>query len=235
MARKKNVIDEYEIVEIIDLYIEKELKGIVSKLSNNGVCNFNKVIANNPEYIRKNGELFKLYRYNVWGGKYKEKDGLGKVKIQEKIYKNSVKLIGENFRGNTIDIVQLVNDLHKQPEKLAQRLCRLFEKERSDIEYLEKKLSKLQNKNSELEEKIEMMNTAMTNFVFQSESAKNSLINMLEITKREDAFCFNEFSNMFNNNQERINYILENVEKKTIKDDIIYLHKKTDKEKYSRL
>jgi len=31
---------------------------------------------------------------------------------------------------------------------------------------------------------------------------------------------------MFNNNQERINYILENVEKKTIKDDIIYLHKK---------
>lgn len=56
MARAKRTIDKEEVDEIIYLKL-KELGGMKKRLTYNSVFTFNKEIANNPKYKRKNGEF----------------------------------------------------------------------------------------------------------------------------------------------------------------------------------
>lgn len=236
MARPRTEIDEKEINEIIELYIKEELNGIVSGLSNNGVCNFNKKIANNPKYKRENGETFKLYKYQVWGGQYNGEDGIGKTKIREKKEKNEVKVIGEGFSPVTLDIKSLVENLHSKPEKLITRLCRIFERKERIIKEYEERESKHKKQIEQLQQKIEMMDKALTNLMFQSQSPGNSLNDMFNMTKKEDSICRTEFKNMFNNDKERISALLElTANKEELKSKIVELNSKLNQDKYSRL
>ena len=240
MARKKIQFDEEEINEILDLYIEIKLNGVVSKLSNNGVCNFNKEIADNDNFIRKNGKKFNLYKYNFWAGKYNGEDGYGKKKITERKEKSEVKVVGERFAPDVVDVIKLVNDFHKKPAELSRRLCKLFNRQIQEKEMLNKRLEAVTKQNTEMRERIEMMDTALTNIMFQSQSPGNSLNNMFSLSKTEDEFCYKEFKNMFNNNEERINKMIKStyssVDQEGSKDsNVVPINSKKSKEKYSRL
>ncbi|WP_338658553.1 hypothetical protein [Paraclostridium sordellii] len=227
MARGKMKIDESEIKEIIDLKVEN-LNGIVSRLTYNGVCEFNKQIANNPKYKRSNGELFKEYGYTVWAGTYKGEDYIGKKMINDIKEKNKVPIVGADFRPEVQDIIQLVNDLHNKPEKLTLRLCKIFDRERKNTEEMRKELKMLKKKKSILEEKIELMETSMTNLIFQSQSIDNSLNNMFDLKKSKDSVCYNELLNMFNNNDSRIKSLFYNNNIEDMKkDNVISISEKT--------
>lgn len=240
MARKKVEIDKEEIDEILDLYIEIKLNGVVSKLSNNGVCNFNKEIADNKNFIRKNGKKFNLYRYNFWAGKYNGQDGYGKKQISERKEKSEVKVVGEQFSPDVLDVIKLVNDFYKRPAELSKRLCKIFNRKIEEKEMLDKRLEAVMKQNTELRERIEMMDTALTNIMFQSQSPGNSLNNMFRLSKDEDAFCYGEFVNMFNNNEERINKIIKSTYASVSHEgsgdsNVLPISGKKNKEKYSRL
>ncbi|GKX66900.1 hypothetical protein [Inconstantimicrobium mannanitabidum] len=236
MPRPKSEIDENEIYEIIHLYVIEKLNGIVSKLSNNGVYNFNKQIAQNPKFARKNGELFKLYKYQVWGGQYKGEDGIGKKKIREIKENNTVRVIGENFTPSIIDIIQLVNDLHSKPEKLISRLCKIFERKEKLIGEYESREIKYIKQIAQLKQKLEMMDKGITNLMFQSQSPGNSLNDMFNMTQKEDSICFYELKNIFNNDNERIMGLLELTHSnEDSKNKILKLNSKLNNDKYSRL
>lgn len=238
MARPKVKIDENEINEIIDLYITDELNGIVSKLSNRGVCKFNEKITNNPDYKRKNGELFTLYKYWVWGGEYKGEQGYGKVEIKNRLEKNEVKVIGEAFIPEVTDIVQLVNNLYTQPTKLILRLRKIFEKERKEKELFKAEKEKYKKKYEETLSKLQMHEKAVTNLMFQSQSPDNSLNDMFNMSKSSDEICCNELSNIFDNSKERLNVLLNPMLEKNDEDaanKIISMSSKLNSDRYKGL
>lgn len=208
MARPRKQIDKNEIDEIIELYIDSILKGRAIEISNNGVSNFNKIIANNREYIRKNGEYFNLYGYTVWAGQYKGEDYYGKKKIKEIKEENEIKVVGEGFSPEVLDIVKLVEDLKNKPEILLTRLCSLFNREREKTKQLQNQVDKLKQDKQNLEAKINLMDISLTNFMFQSQSVDNSLNDMFNMSKSTDGICFNELCNMFNEDNARINSLL---------------------------
>ena len=81
-----------------------------------------------------------------------------------------------------------------------------------------------------------MMDKALTNFMFQSQSPGNSLNDMFNMTKKEDGICVNELMNMFNNDKERIAALLElTANNEGSKGNIIELNSKLNQEKYNRL
>lgn len=235
-------VDIEEMEEMIDLYIELKCGGLVSKLSKNGMVKFNKEIANNPNYVRKNGKLFNLYKYNKWAGSYNGVDSEGKVLIENKLKKNEVKVVGQKFVAETKDIIQLVNDFHKKPEQLTKKLCRLFERERSLNASAKKIEDDLRAKIDKLQRKIELTDKALTNLMYQTQSPGNALNNMLKLSKSEDEICIDELKDIFNSNQTYIEKLVEGVKNANKDNDspnnIISLPSKTrkrDKAKYSRL
>lgn len=238
MARPRVEINKDEVKEIIDLYIKEELNGIVSKLSNRGVCKFNEKIANNPVYKRKNGELFTLYKYWVWGGEYKGEEGYGRLEIKERLEKNEVKVIGEAFIPDVADIVQLVNDLYTQPTKLIVRLRKIFEHERKEKELFKSEKDNYKQKYEDTLLKLQMHERAITNLMFQSQSPDNSLNDMFNMCKPTDEICINELSNIFDNSQERLTLLINPILERTDEDTaskVIRMSSKLSSDKYKGL
>lgn len=239
MARKKTEIDEKEIDEILNLFIKTRLHGVVSKLSYNGVKKFNEEIAFNDNYIRENGEQFKLYKYNFWAGKYNGVDLYGKKKIDEKKKQTEVKAVGEMFSPDILDVIALVDKLHTKPEELSRRLCKLFDRQIRENEMLKNRLSIEIEQKEVLRKKLEMMGTACTNIMFQSQSPNNSLNDMFKLRKEQDVIPYNELVSMFNEDEERINKLIRLVSATTIsektKENIIQMPKKSDKSRFKGL
>lgn len=204
MGRPKRQIDIDEINEIIDIKL-KELNGIVSRLTCRGVSELNKKIANNPEYIRKNGKPFKLYGYDIWANESYP----GKKRIMEIQNKNEVRVVGEDFKPEIQDIIKLINDLHTKPEILLTRICRIFEKERMKYEAAEKQIDRLKSENNKLHEKLDAMETGVINLMFMSHSSSNSLNDMLRHSRESDEICYQEFKNMFGKKNEYIEKIFD--------------------------
>lgn len=236
MARPRKEINEDEIDEIVDLYIKEILNGNEIEISGSGVTKFNELIANNIDYKRKNGELFNLYGYTIWAGKYKGEDYYGKKKIKEIKERNEVKVIGEGFNPVILDIIKLVDNLSKKPEVLKARLCKIFNRERTKISYLEKEIQKLKEDKVKLESKITLLDTSITNLMFLSQSYDNSLNDMFYMTKSSDGVCYDEFINIFNENNSRLNKLLNNnlIDNKNGK-NIINMQIKAKSEKYKDL
>lgn len=206
MAKSKTSYDIEEIDEIINLYIKEQ--GIVdSELKFKSISDFNYKIANNEKYKRDNGDLYKLYKYNFWGGGYKGEYNYGKQRIIELNEKNKVKVVGKEFNNDLADIVAMINSLHKKPQKLIQRMSNLFDKERKKTSQIEGELKRLKEVNYQLEKKIEALETGITNLIFYSQNPNNSLNNMLRLSKSGDSICYDELVNMFNdtNRFERVN------------------------------
>jgi hypothetical protein len=197
MARKKNLIDESEIDEIINKFIEEELNGSVAKLSSYSVHKYNEKIANNEKFKRENGKLFRLYKYNIWAGSYNGQDSYGKKRITELKQTAALSILAEEVPSDVADIALIVNALHKNPAKLTNKLSKIFNSERKRKDLIEAKNKKLKEENDRLKLKIAKMTEAMANFVYQSQSPDNSLNNMLNITKSRDSVCYEEFKEMF--------------------------------------
>ena len=217
---KKIEIDKKEIEEIIKLRIT-ELDGDASKLTYNSVWKFNERISKDKNYKRYDGKQFTSYGYHTWAGKYKNEYGYGKVRIDEikndAISKNTendlntednhlelIDITNENFTSSMNDIIMLVNDLHNEPQSLTRRLIKLFKRDKRTIAELEKENKELKEKLSKEQDKNNKLEKGVTNLFFASSSPNNSMENMINLSKSEDAFAYNELKNMFNADEERI-------------------------------
>ncbi|MDC4243914.1 hypothetical protein [Clostridium perfringens] len=195
MAKTKTEVDKDEVEEIIDLYI-KENGGMVSELKYKAISDFNAHIASEG-VLRANGNPFKLYRYNFWGGSYDGKFNYGKRAIIERNNKNKVHVIGPQFDADVVDIIGCVNDLHKKPQELIDVLVKIFQKERKKIKELNEELDEKNKKLDAYKSKIEKMEKGYANLFFQSQSPSNSLNNMMSLSKSADSVCYDELKNMF--------------------------------------
>lgn len=196
MAKNKTVIDKEEIDEIINLYIKKQ-GGFVPELKFKSISDFNIEIANNDKYKRSNGNLFTLYKYNFWGGSYKGEFNYGKRRIIELNEENKIRVVGKEFVSDMTDIIMLVNDLHKKPQELTDRLISLFEKERNNLRKAKCELKEAKEKNEQLIQKVSDLEDGITNLIYQSQNPNNSLNNMLDLSKSADSICYDELKNMF--------------------------------------
>ena len=208
MARKKRDYDEVEVEEIIKLRLA-EINGVVSKLSYNGVTKLNKKIANNPDFKRSNGELFKLYPYDFWGGSYKGNDNYGKCRIDDIKATKDLELFSDVFDPNLQDVMLAVNDLHKDPIKLTKVLTNIYKKDKKKIETLNNEVAVLKDKNKQLQETLELMQDAMYTLFYNSQSSKNSLINMLNLKRSEDDFVSMQIEKAFCTQEELIQSLRE--------------------------
>ena len=217
MARKKREIDKVEVEEILKMQL-REINGVVKKLSYNGTATLNKKIANNPEFIRENGELFNLYPYDFWGGNYKGEDNYGKKRIDEIKSQRDVDFTEQVFEQGVHDVVLAINDLHSSPTKLSKVIINIVEKDRKKIERLEKEKEELMANMMAQKQKIEMMEQAIYNIFYNSKSGKNSIQNMLSLTKSDDWFMKSQIENAFVGQE---NLIEELKNGNTINDNVV--------------
>lgn len=201
MARIRRVYDEAEVDEIIKLRLER-INGIVQKLSYNGVSELNKEIANNPDYKRENGELFKLYPYDFWGGGYKGEDNYGKQRIDYVKSQRSNELFSNLFEQGVQDVLLLINDYHQNPTQLSNRVVKIFQKDREKIKRLEKNIEQLEKQNKNLKETLEAIQKAVYTIFYNSSSIKNSLINVMQMNRLGDDFMAQQLKYAFSNQEE---------------------------------
>lgn len=212
MGRDRIEYNEQEVEEIILLKL-KELGGIKSRLSYNNVTKFNEKIANNVEYRRANGELFKLYGWTFWGTRDKKTglDYYGRTKIDEIKNNSHVIVAGEEFTAEMQDILTLVDDLHSKPEILAKRLVKVFDRDRSKLEKLEKENERLTKQNELLNTRIKLFEKGFVSLFINSSVSNNSLENVMALNSSRDGAIFNELKNMFNCDESRLKSVIKSV------------------------
>lgn len=198
MSKVKTGYDEQEIDEIINLYI-KEHGGVLREVQYNAVSKFNVKIANNEDYRRENGELFKLYKYNFWGGAYQGQYNFGKRKIIEFNEKNKIHVVGKEYDAHIGSIVAMIHELHKKPHKLTKLLVDLFEDKLITIEKLKKDNLALKQEVENLKSNNKYLNDSYTALFCHSQSPNNSLNNMMNMSKKADSVCYDILLNMFGN------------------------------------
>ena len=128
-----------------------------------------------------------------------------------------IDITNENFTSSMNDIIMLVNDLHNEPQSLTRRLIKLFKRDKRTIAELEKENKELKEKLSKEQDKNNKLEKGVTNLFFASSSPNNSMENMINLSKSEDAFAYNELKNMFNADEERIKKLIKT--KQDVKND----------------
>lgn len=235
MPRKKREYDSNEVTEIIELRL-KELNGVISKLSYNGVCNLNKKIAKNSEYKRKNGKLFNLYPYDFWAGKYNGIENYGKKQIDSIKENHQTEYLSGIFDPNLQDVLLAINDLHNNPVKLSYVLTNIFKKDKQKIQSLEKENQLLKTKNKNLKTTLENTQQAIYNIFYNSKSTKNSLINIFELKKSQDGFMKEQISNAFLSNTDLLEKLLTREDEATIQRvNIIEINREKRKSRHQNL
>lgn len=230
MARKKREFDKQEVEEIIQLKLS-ELNGIVKKLTYNSVYTLNKKIANNEEYKRSDGKLFNLYPYDFWAGAYKDEDNYGKKRITELKNTRARDLDDELFESGLQDILLAINDLHDNPTKLSKVLVNIFKKDRRKIEAIEKENTELKKGLKQQKEKIELLENTMYNLFYSSKSTRNSLANVMRLTKYDDWFVAEQLQNAFCDKQE----LLDALTKEESKAEVISITKSKKRKMLDKL
>ena len=200
MARPKVEYEEQEVDEIIKLKLA-QIYGNESKLTYNNVWNFNKEISDNTKYIRKNGEKFKLYGYTFWASGYNGEDYYGKQRIDKIKSEDEFILAGKTFVTEMQDIFILVDKYHKRPQVLSAKLIKLFESDRMKVKNLveQNKSSSLALKNAK--DDLERFKKNFATLFYNSESTRNSLKNVISLTKSEDKVMYDVIKEMFNNDK----------------------------------
>ena len=204
VGRKKNEITEetkQEAQEILDLAF-KDVGCIKSKITYNYVSKFNSHIANNPDYIRKNGEYFNDLGVRFWSKSYNNKPYYGKIIIDKLKSTDDVNTGGESFDIDNKDIESLINRYHNKPEELKKRMINLFLKDRKTILDLRDRNDKLTEKVKEKEKYIKQFEEGFATIFWNSTSTYNSLNDVLTLQRPEDGEVNQELLNMFNQDKE---------------------------------
>lgn len=197
MARAKRTIDKEEVDEIIYLKL-KELGGMKKRLTYNSVFTFNKEIANNPKYKRKNGELFTLYGYDFWASSYNNEDYYGIQRINEIKNTSNVIVAGKEFIPEVEDIHALVNDYYKKPEVLYKKLAKVFEMDKNKLKNLEEENKKLKKEKDDLQKALQSFEREFASIFCNSRLADNSLVDVMSMNKSKDYLVYDGLKNMFN-------------------------------------
>ena len=202
VGRKKNELTEekkQEAQEILDLAF-KDIGCVKSKITYNYVSKFNSHIANNPNYIRENGEYFNDLGVRFWSKSYNNKPYYGKIIIDKLKSTEDVTTGGEAFDINNKDIESLINRYHDKPEELKKRMINLFSKDRKTILDLRIRNDKLTDK---IKEKyIKQFEEGFATIFWNSTSTYNSLNDVLTLQRPEDGQVNQELLNMFNQDKE---------------------------------
>ena len=204
VGRKKNEITEetkQEAQEILDLAF-KDVGCIKSKITYNYVSKFNNHIANNPDYIRENGEYFNDLGVRFWSKSYDNKPYYGKIIIDKLKSTDDVNTGGESFDIDNKDIESLINRYHNKPEELKKRMINLFLKDRKTILDLRNRNDKLTEKVKEKEKYIKQFEEGFATIFWNSTSTYNSLNDVLTLQRPEDGQVNQELLNMFNQDKE---------------------------------
>jgi hypothetical protein len=204
MARPKMKYEEQEVDEIIELKLA-QLCGQKSKLTYNNVWNFNKEITNNKKYTRKNGEKYKLYGYSFWATGYNGEDYYGKHRIDEIKGEDEFILAGKAFIAEMQDISLLVNRYHKNPQVLSEKLIKLFESDRKKIKMLVEQNQSLCLALKNANNNLEGFKKSFATVFYNSAETKNSLRDVISLTKSEDKVIYDELKNMFIDDNKLIN------------------------------
>ena len=204
VGRKKNELTEekkQEAQEILDLAF-KDIGCVKSKITYNYVSKFNSHIANNPNYIRENGEYFNDLGVRFWSKSYNNKPYYGKIIIDKLKSTEDVTTGGEAFDINNKDIESLINRYHDKPEELKKRMINLFSKDRKTILDLRIRNDKLTDKINEKEKYIKQFEEGFATIFWNSTSTYNSLNDVLTLQRPEDGQVNQELLNMFNQDKE---------------------------------
>lgn len=196
MARAKRIIDKEEVDEIIYLKL-KELGGMKKRLTYNSVFTFNKEIANNPKYKRKNGDLFNLYGYDFWASSYNNEDYYGRQRINEIKNSSNVVVAGKEFIPEIGDIHALVNEYYKKPEVLYKKLAKVFEMDKNKLKNLEEENKKLKKEKEDLQKALQLFEREFASIFCNSRLANNSLVDVISMNKSKDSVVYNSLKNMF--------------------------------------
>jgi hypothetical protein len=211
-GRKRIAIDDdliREVDEIIELKI-KDLDGLVSKLTNNNVWEFNKKISADPTFKNFKGEPFKCYSSDFWAGRYKKRDNYGRARIayyKDKGYKNAI--FNGDFDPNLKDIVLAVNEFHSKPERLVRVLSKIFTEKNRTIEILEKSLEEYKESLQAKDNLIKQMEDSIYSLFFASSDSRNSLRDMFNLRRSKDRFLINELESAIGNRKDFLDLLKE--------------------------
>lgn len=236
-GRKKNEVTEdmkVEADEILDLAF-KDVGKVTGRLTYNKVVKFNKDIANNPDYKRKNGEFFNFLGDRFWSKTYEDgKPYYGRMLIDKLKSSDDIEVGGSAFIVNNKDIESLVNRYHTKPEELKKRLINLFSKDREQILSLKVINEQLDNRIKAKDKQIASFEKSFASMFFNSASTRNSLDDVFSLVREDDAKVKEELLNMFNNDTEKI-YSLTDVDgqKNNIKSNDRTTPKDADKDEKS--
>lgn len=192
MARKKIEYTEKDIEQVYEILQQKfiDVGYVPSKLTYNNVFNFNKEIADNPNYIRNNGERFTAYPKDFWCNSYKGEPNLGKKLVDEfKATRDIEHIITDDLSTPTKLIIAKVHELKDKPEYLNKYLVRSLKSTDTKLTNLEKENENLKNEVSKLKEELKLMQSAIHNIFYNSASSRNSLLNMMKLSKVQDEFA----------------------------------------------
>lgn len=203
-----------EAKEILNLAF-KDVGGIKNKLTYNSVVKFNQHIANNPNYIRKNGKLFNDFGVRFWSKTYNDKPYYGKEIIDElkKIDKKDIPTGGDIFEVDNKDIESLVDRYHNNPTELKKRLINLFFKDRALIKDLRSRNNDLDTSLKQKKKELEVFEEGFATLFWNSTSTYNSLDDVFTLNRPEDEDVNNELLNMFNNDKHKISSLLNKTKK----------------------
>lgn len=218
----KDMMDEVD--EIIELKI-KDINGVLNKLTSNSVWQFNKKIANNPDFLNSKGKMFTLYSSDFWSAKYNNNDNYGKAQIQ--YYKNDPSkksLFINEFDQSIEDIVLAVNNLHSKPNKLIQVLQNIYLEKNHTIEILQNSNDELKDFINKQNKLITEMENAMYNIFFASRDARNSLRDVISLKKTKDWFVAEELNPLVGSRKDFLELLKSPENKKT--GEIIDFNKK---------
>lgn len=206
VGRPQTEYDEEELNEIINLAIDKMLEGRNDKITYNKMVKFNKEIANNKDYKRSNGELFKLYGYNFWAVK-----DIGRKLVDEAKGVREVIAAGEAFVIDIKDIQLTIDKYYNNKTQLTKKMVDLFESNKKKAEVYKSELEKAKNLIEDKDKQIYALELGMATMFYNSYLNENSLEDIASLSNREDRIVYDEIKNAFNNNEGRISKFFDNI------------------------
>ncbi len=205
MARPKIEVDEKEVDEIINLKLN-ELSGVKGRLTYNNVWNFNKELVKN-KILNYKGNQFRLYGYTFWAATYNGIDYIGKQKIDEIKSQDSFILAGKEFVTKMQDLIVIFDKYgtdDREGRLLREKILRLFEKDRIQMQYLQKELEVEVNRNKELSASLTKFQDDYLEMFFESNDSNNSLPNVMQLSKSGDEVLKHKLTEMFPNRLQEI-------------------------------
>ena len=210
MARKRIEYTEKDIEQVYEILQQKfiDVGYVPNKLTYNNVFKFNQEIANDPNRLRHNGERFTAYPKDFWCNEYKGEPRLGKKLVDEfKATRDVEHIITDDLSTPSKLMIAKVHELKDKPEYLNKYLVRCFESTDSKLRKLEEENEKIKEENSKLKAELKLMQNTFHNLFYSSANSRNSLSNMMNLSKTQDEFAKKMVLSTFKSEDELISLI----------------------------